>query len=259
MAWEAGMEPELKSSPPRIVHSRWSAKFTPGLFLTLGLGAALLFGCVAYFAQKKHNALRDHGTPITASLVRLEPRHGKTGPYLHYAYVVAGQTHGYADSVSQSEFDAAKLGQSLELVYLPESPGSAETAAEVKQGDWSTGAIVSAIVGPIFGLIMFVAWWFVSRSQGRKRRLACDGLPVWTSAHEILLTRSSPKYDQYKIRYEYVVDGVRRENTTTVNGAAMQALALEGSRSSVLYDPLDPAQSELYPAVTQLYRIENTG
>lgn len=258
MAWEEGMEPELRSQPPRLVHGLWKAKFVPGLFFTLGVGLAALFGCIGYFAQQTHDALRDHGQAITAKLVIKEPRRNKSGPYLIYEYVVDGQSHRHSASASSSDFDAAQMGQPLELVYLPESPGKTETAAEVKQGNWSTGALVSVVVGPILCVILFGAWFFVRRWQGQKLRLARDGLPTWTAAHEVLLGKSSPKYDQYKIRYEYVANGARHESTTTVTGAVMQALCLPDARAVVLYDPLDPAYSDLYPAITTLYRIEAT-
>lgn len=259
MAWEEGMEPELRRPPPRMLRTHWKARIGPGLLLSFGIGVITLFVAIGYFAQVKHNSLRDHGVPITAKMAEKEPRRGKTGPYLVYHYQVEGKNYTYSDSASEDEFEKTPLGTPLELMYLPENPGSASLASEVKGGEYSTGLVVSCIMAPLMSLIFFGAWYYIRRTYRKKELLGRDGLPTPTVAHEILLNKSYPKYDQYKIRYEYDVQGVQYESSTTVNGAAMQALALPDSRATVLYDPLDPARSDLVPAIKQVFVFETTG
>lgn len=259
MTWELGMDPEFKSPPPRAMRLRWQSRLGPSFLFWLGVGVLVLFTAVGYFSQQKHTALRDHGVGVTANLVEKEPRHGKTGPYLIYTYQVDGQTHRYSDSASTDEFENTPIGAPLELTYLPESPGSASISKEVSGSEYSAGLVVSALLAPLMALIFFGAWYYIHRTYQRKHLLGRDGLSTSTTAHEILLNKSYPKYDQYKIRYEYDVQGVHYESTTIVNGVAMQALALPESRATVLYDPVDPGRSDLASSIKLLYNFETTG
>jgi hypothetical protein len=128
------IEPELLGASPRMV--RWSRQTVAArrLLWNLMIGTGLVFLFLGRNDLATWDALIDRGVPITASVHDKHISRGKTTSYsLRYTFYGDGSLIYGSDSVSRSEFEAANIGDTIPVTYLPGSNGEKWQQGEATQ------------------------------------------------------------------------------------------------------------------------------
>lgn len=230
-------------------------RFAFWLFATMSLLAPAALVAGAVWAQITLNALNDHGRKTMGRIVEKVPPSKDSAPRFVIEYVVDGTPYKVSESTDRPSYAAVPLGTEREVIYLPESPGRAETVDEVtREGGTSSTAVALCVVAAILSVISTPIWIWIELTQKKQRYLAREGLPLRATILEVA-PYGSRKYDQWRIRYEFTLNGETQQGKAYVFGGTAAKLAGQNVPATVLYDPTNPACYDLYPAVTALYTI----
>lgn len=255
------LEPELHEPAPRIVRARFGVHFVRWLFVVLGIvlpGVMLGFG---RHLQQQWDALREHGREVVGHVVQKDPRTtGKNshGPRFRIEYAIDGATHHVFEDVTDEEFARTPLQAPFALRYLPEAPEAAAGAAALAERRWSAGGLALMLTGGLIAAVVLPFLFYLERTRGRMRRLLRDGHPTRTTALEYVRQVKTKNAEYWYLRYAYAVDGAAHEAATRVDAAVEKKLREGGDRATVLYDPFDPARSELYRNIEHYFRVESS-
>jgi len=173
---------------------------------------------------------------------------GKRGPsyVLRYEFTAAGRVFAGTKRVTQAEWNNARVGQPVEVVYLPADP-------EVNRADepiWRTGAIVpfgigaAAWVGGICSVVAGV------RNIRWKVRLIADGAAALGLIDQIEICRGCKGGSFVRfLKYTFVAGngGEKRQHETQMRWAIpfKPGEVHQGDVVLVAYDPTDPARNEI--------------
>ncbi|TNC71681.1 DUF3592 domain-containing protein [Rubellimicrobium roseum] len=152
--------------------------FAALMLATVALGGATLWTD----AGATERALDDHGVTTRAYVVQRQPAAEGTEAlprvtYLYRSGPVDGaqRTHRIAHEVPQAVYDEARVGERVEIRYLPESPAIAEVhAGEFTDGRTSLDvmALVAALVAALAAAGVAVGGLGLARRPGVVARAA---------------------------------------------------------------------------------------
>jgi hypothetical protein len=130
---------------------------------------------------------------------------GRRGPrhLLHYEFTVGGKVYGGAAQVARSDWEAAQLGQPLEVVYLPAEPAMNRAGASFLA---SGGFIFLAfcVVGWAGGIAFVVSG---ARAVRRRVRLLAEGVPALGAidAVNVRVPRKGKRFIE-SVRYSFLLE-----------------------------------------------------
>jgi hypothetical protein len=173
---------------------------------------------------------------------------GRRGPswYLHYEFTVAGQLFGGTVEVPRGQWEAAQVGQPVEVVYLPADPALNRGGPPLWQTEQFTPTAIglAAWTGALCCLIGGI------RSIRCKVQLIAEGSPALGLIDhvEIGQGRKGRRFIRF-LRYSFLID---EGGTRSVRHAELRPSVLyhpgevsPGDLVLVVYDPSNPACHEI--------------
>jgi hypothetical protein len=233
---------------PRHVRSRGGTRFLYGLLITLFLVApAFLAGLMAK-SYVEREALRGRGIATTGRVVGVDVGDSESASTnVEYEFEVDGETHRFNVVFDGDQY----LGKGpAEVVYLPEDPRQATSQFHLSLPFFRTQSGLLMIFAACLPLLGGPFGWFLTRSFRRHGRLLARGLPAVATVDSVV----NRKDDERKVDYVFQADGVVRQGSVVVEGAAAEKTE-PGQRLAMLYDPADPRSTDLFFAAVASYLI----
>ncbi len=241
--WRA--EPELLRDPPRRV------RLAPAARISL-LAWALAFAMVGFFAWERvvrlnppspgQALLGEEGLTGDATIHRKETRETADGEPRYYLYYhfesAAGAAVRSSATVGRALFDQYETGDALEVRYLPSDP-ILHYLPKIERTNFALRAVLMALVVAVFFLFLLEA------KRRRHRKLVKEGRAA-PGVVETLRRRGGSR--AVTVRFE------ARQTEQTLSATLRHVRVEVGEAVTVLYDPTDPREAELYRAC--LYRAE---
>jgi hypothetical protein len=253
---DAELEPELRTPSPRTLRPTFRTRFTRWLFFTMSVLVPGGLIAAGYFQQQEFAALLDHGASTTATVAdRIKADDKDSLPRLKLAYHVNGADYALFEPRPREVWAESKVGDKEDIVYLPEHPGTSASKKTLSSGNkTSPDTVALYIVAGIIALITLPCWAYVVHCVRRTRRLLTDGVPVSGRLLEV----SFYMYGQYRVRYEFELNGETIPGKGYIEAAAVSGLGPVGGRTTIVYDPLNPRRFDLYPVMKKFYTIVPT-
>jgi hypothetical protein len=174
---------------------------------------------------------------------------GRRGPryLLHYEFTVGGKVYGGAAQVASADWEAAQLGQPLEVAYLPSDPAVNRAGASFLA---SGGFVFLAFC--VLGWAGGIAFLVSGVAEVRRRvRLLAEGVPALgvIDAVNVRVPRRKGKRFIESVRYSFLLeqggDKQLREGELVAPILFRPGEIKEKDVILVAYDAADPARHEL--------------
>jgi Protein of unknown function (DUF3592) len=237
-AWNP--EPELSVAPPRPV------RLTRTGMLSAGLWGAMALVVVAYVflapprAVRVPQLLEVAGATATATVHAKNERQTASGGPIYYVSfhfeTVQGQQVRESQSVLRTVYDQLAVGDSFEVIYLPENPQQS-FAPQLERREMP--ALVRWIAVGVLAAMLFV----LDQQRRFHKRLVAYGKPV-AGLVEGVRRRGANRV--FAVRYKL------HGQEGTLRGSERNPLRADGDAVTVLYLPERPERALLYR--TSLYR-----
>ena len=234
----ANVNAYMTVDPPRNV--RWTSAI-PARFFAYLLAAFAIW--LSYFVTNRTyefaRDLMNQGKVTTASVIAKHSTSGRyTSYYISLFYLVDLSSYSPDIEVDEGDYDQYSAGSNVIITYLPSDPTrlrlGRQTAADVADkyrgiGEWLTAVLV------ISALLL----WGMEARMRKEYRLLQSGRVVEGRVYQVS-SYSTKGGRQYKISYEYTVDGkLYKDMIQRSKGVD------EGSAVNVIYDPAAPSTNLL--------------
>ncbi|MBC7806237.1 MAG: hypothetical protein H7145_08810, partial [Akkermansiaceae bacterium] len=245
------IEPELLGVRPR------SARWTDRTVAVRRLLWNLMFGTVLilfFFGRNDlttWDALIARGVPTVASVWEKDVSHGKhTSYYLRYTFTTDELLCYGTQSVSRSEYESARIGDTFSVTYLPGSNGekwqlgtATRQRRDARSGQWLFAGFIAVAS---FG---FAIALFESEMRGQRRLLRTGLVTVGRVVSGKITTHKSSK--TYSIDYEFMTDKtVACTRSVTVSQPEYERYTPNDPYLTVVYDENDCNRSKPYFRLT---------
>lgn len=245
------VEPELLGVRPRT--ARWIDRTVTyrRLIWNLMFGTALVLLFFARNDLATWDALIDRGVPVTASVYDKTVYHGKSTTYsLRYSFYGDGLLWYGSDSVSHSAFDAANIGDTIPVTYLPGSRGEKwqqGIATELQRNNRFWEWIFAGFFG--VGVLGIGLALFENEMRGQLRLLQYGISTVGRVVSGNITTHKGAKV--YWIRYAYTThENMLWSNSVSVPQATYEQYTLGNPYLTVVYDETKQNKSKPYFLLT---------
>jgi hypothetical protein len=253
---EATFPRELLAAPPRSVVKGWRARLATWMFAGLTLILPGVLSIVGYRSQVTFQRTLERGIKATAQVVEKRPPHKNSSPQLVFEYRVDGAAHRIAETRTREVWAATPIGSEAAIVYLPEDPAAAYTEHQIATaGGTASTAAVCWMISAILALVSAPVWIYLERKSSKLRRLARSGRPTVGTVTAVARFGGST-HDHWSLKYEFSTPMTgAREGRSYVTGVEVGEIGDVGSKTTVVFDPDDERNYELYAAVVKQYRI----